>query len=79
MTSNYSCVFLFFLHRGIPYVSKNRITRMSAIAEKCASREYDIICLQEVWSVEDFKVIKAKVQEILPYSHYFYRYCTLNI
>ncbi|EFN68152.1 Putative neutral sphingomyelinase [Camponotus floridanus] len=57
---------------GIPYVSKNRITRMSAIAEKCASREYDIICLQEVWSVEDFKVIKAKVQEILPYSHYFY-------
>ncbi|GAB1864971.1 sphingomyelin phosphodiesterase [Camponotus japonicus] len=57
---------------GIPYVSKNRITRMSAIAEKCASREYDIICLQEVWSVEDFKVIKAKVQEILPHSHYFY-------
>ncbi|CAL1689423.1 unnamed protein product [Lasius platythorax] len=57
---------------GIPYVSKNRVTRINAIAEKCASREYDIICLQEVWSTHDFKVIKTKVQEVLPYSHYFY-------
>lgn len=56
---------------GIPYVSKNRVARISAIAEKCASREYDIICLQEVWSLQDFKAIKAKVQEVLPYSHYF--------
>ncbi|XP_011157729.1 putative neutral sphingomyelinase isoform X2 [Solenopsis invicta] len=34
--------------------------------------EYDIICLQEVWSVDDFKLIKAKAQEVLPYSHYFH-------
>ncbi|KAL6258621.1 hypothetical protein P5V15_010574 [Pogonomyrmex californicus] len=57
---------------GIPYVSKDRSTRMSAIADKCASREYDIICLQEVWSVDDFNMIKARAQEVLPYSHYFY-------
>ncbi|XP_032671814.1 putative neutral sphingomyelinase [Odontomachus brunneus] len=57
---------------GIPYVSKNRAARISAIAEKCASREYDIVCLQEVWSDNDFKTIKTQVQEVLPYSHYFY-------
>ncbi|XP_071645128.1 putative neutral sphingomyelinase [Temnothorax longispinosus] len=57
---------------GIPYVSRDRCTRITAIAEKCASREYDIVCLQEVWSVEDFKLIKTKAQEVLPYSHYFY-------
>ncbi|XP_011331930.1 putative neutral sphingomyelinase isoform X2 [Ooceraea biroi] len=57
---------------GIPYVSRNRNPRMAAIADKCASREYDVICLQEVWSVNDFKAIRAKAQEVLPYSHYFY-------
>ncbi|XP_043516780.1 putative neutral sphingomyelinase [Frieseomelitta varia] len=57
---------------GIPYVSQNRNARMIAIAEKFATENYDIICLQEVWSVEDFKMIKVKTQEQLPYSHYFY-------
>ncbi|XP_012055977.1 PREDICTED: putative neutral sphingomyelinase [Atta cephalotes] len=57
---------------GIPYVSRNKNERMSAIAEKCISREYDIICLQEVWSVDDFNQIKTKAQEVLPYSHYFH-------
>lgn len=57
---------------GIPYVSKDRAGRMQAIAEKFASENYDIICLQEVWSVNDFKMLKAKTEEQLPYSHYFY-------
>ncbi|XP_015596804.1 putative neutral sphingomyelinase [Cephus cinctus] len=57
---------------GIPYISKNRSARMNAIAEKLADGEYDIVCLQEVWSVDDFKMLKAKAQECLPYSHYFY-------
>lgn len=46
---------------------------MIAIAEKFATENYDIICLQEVWSVKDFKMIRAKTEEQLPYSHYFYR------
>lgn len=46
---------------------------MTAIAEKFATENYDIICLQEVWSVKDFKMIRAKTEEQLPYSHYFYR------
>ncbi|KAG7203833.1 hypothetical protein KM043_013844 [Ampulex compressa] len=57
---------------GIPYVSKNREVRMEAIAEKFATGEYDVICLQEVWSFADFQMIKAKTQEQLPYSHYFF-------
>ncbi|XP_020293777.1 putative neutral sphingomyelinase isoform X2 [Pseudomyrmex gracilis] len=57
---------------GIPYVSKNKTARMHAIADKCASSDYDIICLQEVWSFDDFNMIKAKVQEVLPYFHYFF-------
>jgi sphingomyelin phosphodiesterase 2 len=63
----------FHIFRGIPYVSKDRNIRISAIADECANREYDIICLQEVWSVDDFKAIKAKTLKVLPYSHYFYR------
>ncbi|XP_003693892.1 putative neutral sphingomyelinase [Apis florea] len=57
---------------GIPYVSPNRNARMTAIADKFATENYDIICLQEIWSINDFKMIKAKTQEQLPYSHYFY-------
>ncbi|XP_016905818.1 putative neutral sphingomyelinase isoform X2 [Apis cerana] len=57
---------------GIPYVSPNRSARMTAIADKFATENYDIICLQEIWSINDFKMIKAKTQEQLPYSHYFY-------
>ncbi|XP_046747788.1 putative neutral sphingomyelinase [Diprion similis] len=57
---------------GIPYVSKNRLYRMEAIAEKCVTDDYDVVCLQEIWSVSDFKMIRAKVREKLPYSHYFY-------
>lgn len=49
---------------------------MEAIAEKLSTEEYDIISLQEVWSIDDFKMIRTKVQEKLPYSHYFHRYMT---
>lgn len=49
---------------------------MEAIAEKLSTEEYDIISLQEVWSIDDFQMIKTKVQEKLPYSHYFHRYLT---
>ncbi|OXU23225.1 hypothetical protein TSAR_014811 [Trichomalopsis sarcophagae] len=57
---------------GIPYVSKNRVIRMNAIADKLMSEDYDIVCLQEVWSIDDFRLIRAKTQDRLPYSHYFF-------
>lgn len=64
--------FLTFNCWAIPYVSKNRKARMEAIADKFVDSEIDIICLQEVWSVDDFKMIRAKTQEKLPYTHYFH-------
>lgn len=60
--------------RGIPYVSKNRIERMNAIANRLNDENYDIVCLQEIWSINDFRLIRSKTQDKLPYSHYFFRY-----
>lgn len=63
----------FLILRGIPLVSKDRKCRMQAIAETLALSQYDVVCLQEVWTDEDFVLIKDKVQGSLPFSHYFYR------
>ncbi|XP_043270924.1 putative neutral sphingomyelinase [Venturia canescens] len=57
---------------GIPYISKNRADRMDAICKHICSDEYDIVCFQEIWLINDYKTIKAKTQEKLPHSHYFY-------
>lgn len=57
---------------GIPGISKNRMIRMNAIAEELALGKYDIVCLQEVWSENDFIHIKKLTHNVLPYSHYFY-------
>lgn len=61
------------ISRGIPYVSKDRLARMNAIAEAFADGSYDIVCLQEVWSINDFRNIVTKAQKKLPFSHYFFR------
>lgn len=50
---------------------------MAAIAEVLACGNYDIVCLQEVWTDSDFNLIKEKVSGVLPYAHYFYRYLTI--
>ncbi|XP_033606154.1 putative neutral sphingomyelinase isoform X2 [Cryptotermes secundus] len=57
---------------GIPAVSRNRKIRMNAIAEELALGKYDIVCLQEVWSENDYIDIKKLTLRVLPYSHYFY-------
>ncbi|XP_011298376.1 putative neutral sphingomyelinase [Fopius arisanus] len=57
---------------GIPYVSRHRDRRMKAIAEQLSSGDYDIVCLQEIWSLKDFNMIKYKTQDKLPHTHYFY-------
>lgn len=46
---------------------------MKAIAEELASGKYDIVSLQEVWTVNDFNLIRDGVKSVLPYSHYFHR------
>lgn len=57
---------------GIPFVSKDRKARMKAIALELASGKYDIVCLQEVWAVSDFNLIRDGAKPVLPYSHYFH-------
>lgn len=37
-----------------------------------ASNQFDVVCLQEVWTKKDFDLIKEKVADVLAYSHYFY-------
>jgi len=46
---------------------------MQAIATELASGKYDFAFLQEVWTTEDYERIKVKTEQVLPYSHYFYR------
>jgi sphingomyelin phosphodiesterase 2 len=46
---------------------------MNAIAEELALGKYDIVCLQEVWSENDYVDIKKLTNRVLPYCHYFYR------
>ncbi|XP_072941862.1 putative neutral sphingomyelinase [Epargyreus clarus] len=57
---------------GIPVVSKNRIERMKAIAHYLKNSQHTIVCLQEIWSEKDYIYIKEQLQNVLPYSHYFY-------
>jgi len=46
---------------------------MKAIAHELATGKYDLVCLQEVWAVEDFELIRDQSKESLPYAHYFHR------
>ncbi|XP_055376554.1 putative neutral sphingomyelinase [Condylostylus longicornis] len=57
---------------GIPYVSSDKETRISAIANQLSIGNYDIVALQEVWSEADFQIIQQENESVLPYSHYFY-------
>lgn len=71
----YHILYIFIIcQRGIAGVSKNRKQRMKAIADVLAGSNYDVVCLQEVWTNRDFFLIRDKVKNVLPYSHYFYRY-----
>jgi len=57
---------------GLLAVSKNRKSRISAIAEVLAQNHFDVVCLQEVWTDRDYNLIRERVSDVLPYSHYFY-------
>ncbi|CDZ97484.1 Sphingomyelinase family protein [Phaffia rhodozyma] len=57
---------------GLRPISKYRIERVNAIAiELLASRQYDLICLQEVWVREDFLRIYTRIKQNYPHSKFF--------
>lgn len=62
----------YVIFRGIRFVSKDRVARMTAIAEELATGKYDFVFLQEVWTTEDYERIKSRTGDVLPYSHYFF-------
>jgi hypothetical protein len=63
--------------RGLKYVAKDRVSRITAIANALSKSDYDLVTLQELWVSSDYSIVRKSVQEKLPYSKYFYRYVTL--
>ncbi|XP_026491372.2 putative neutral sphingomyelinase [Vanessa tameamea] len=57
---------------GIPIVSKDRKKRIEAIAEYLLKSSHNIVCLQEIWSENDYLYLKDRLHSYLPYSYYFY-------
>nr|CAG4636771.1 EOG090X00X3 [Ceriodaphnia reticulata] len=57
---------------GIAGVSKDRRSRILAIANHLILGNYDFVFLQEVWVEDDFQIIVRKVANTYPYSHYFH-------
>ncbi|CAB39367.2 plasma membrane inositol phosphosphingolipid phospholipase C, Css1 [Schizosaccharomyces pombe] len=57
---------------GLRFVSKYRTERLKAVGEKLAKCDYDIVLLQEVWSIYDFQEIRNLVSCNLVYSRFFH-------
>ncbi|XP_066246385.1 putative neutral sphingomyelinase [Euwallacea similis] len=57
---------------GLAVVSKDRRSRMLAIADMLSVNQFDVVCLQEVWTNRDYNILREKLYNVLPYSHYFY-------
>lgn len=58
--------------RGLKFMSKLRRERLSAIAERLAGTDYDVVGLQEVWvESEDWRAIRAACKSTYPYSYFF--------
>jgi len=62
------------MRRGLAFISKDRPTRIKAIAESIANSAYDIVCLQECWIYKDFEIIREEVLQYLPFSRFFHTY-----
>ncbi|CAG9792137.1 unnamed protein product [Diatraea saccharalis] len=57
---------------GIPIISKNRKERIIALTKYLNSSQHTIVCLQEIWSENDYLYLKEHLRNNLPYSYYFY-------
>jgi len=59
---------------GLPMkFAKDREVRVAALADYLSQcTDYDVVCLQEVWSETDFKFLRSRISQNLHYSHFFY-------
>uniref|UniRef100_A0AC34FQI9 Sphingomyelin phosphodiesterase n=1 Tax=Panagrolaimus sp. ES5 TaxID=591445 RepID=A0AC34FQI9_9BILA len=55
-----------------PFGSKHRRFRIDALIEALKESSFDIVCLQELWSENDFLRIVEQVSHIFPHRHYFH-------
>ncbi|WWC68740.1 uncharacterized protein I206_102674 [Kwoniella pini CBS 10737] len=57
---------------GLAIISKDRASRIKAIADYVASSKYDIVCLQELWIYKDFEIVREGCRRNLPFSRFFH-------
>ncbi|CAH1251174.1 SMPD2 [Branchiostoma lanceolatum] len=53
-------------------ISSKVSERFQAIGEELATGKYDLVSLQEVWTVSLYEKLVSQVEDVLPYHHYFY-------
>ena len=58
--------------RGLKWISKHRVERLDAIANRIAQSTYDIVALQEIWVYSDFENLVKKTSHILPYAKFYF-------
>lgn len=56
----------------LPFVCKLQKERIYAIGDTISQQDFDIVLLQEVWDKTDYYCLKQKLNNKLPYSHYFF-------
>ena len=56
---------------GLLYISQDIDERMKAIGDELSKGIYDLVFLQEVWSIHHYNIIYQKVKQTLPHAHYF--------
>ncbi|KAF3090551.1 phospholipase C type enzyme, variant 2 [Orbilia oligospora] len=57
---------------GLRYLSKHRARRMAYIGDVIAKSDWEIVGLQECWSYDDYKVIREKTKDLLPYGKFYF-------
>ncbi|KOS16386.1 hypothetical protein Malapachy_3287 [Malassezia pachydermatis] len=58
---------------GLKFFSKLRRERLTAIANRLAESEYDLIGLQEIWvESEDWTYMRTVCKEVYPYGQFFF-------
>lgn len=68
----YVYLLTYLYRRGLAIISKDRRTRIKAIAEYIGSSNYDIVCLQELWIYKDYEIVREEVLDNLPFSRFFH-------
>ena len=56
----------------LPMLSPYRSERIEALSDHLQTSDYDLVCLQEVWTESDQQKIKARCKNNLPFSVTFF-------